>query len=177
LYGIRLGAFRGPLHTGQGSDDDSHESNEQAGNHFEQAALTIGFQLIEHMLDVDTGGDELRSLHGHRSQQSLPAFVDERDRTKIDRACSSVLGSVPLFPACSELADPRLDQTAFDRPPLFRGRFRNRNSQHVDYSHLPPSADDPSNNSLGPYSTADSRTASEFALMRNGSSALAHMNF
>ena len=104
-------------------DDSPYQSSEQAGNHFEQTPLTLGFQLIENVLDVHTGGDELRAFLRHSPQESFPAFVDERHITKVDNARSSAVVAVRLFPACSQLADPRPDQPALQNPPLFRRRL------------------------------------------------------
>ena len=71
--------------------------------------LTAGFQLIENMLDVDTGGDELRALLRHGSQESFTLLIDKRDLIEIDNALPVVVGSVGLFPASSQLANPQPD--------------------------------------------------------------------
>ena len=96
--GSMKGRFPARLHMGQGSDGSSEEATKEAVNNFAQTAPPAGFPLIEYALDVNTRGDELRGILRHDSQESLPTCVDERDRTKIDRACASVLSSVPLFP-------------------------------------------------------------------------------
>jgi len=105
--------------------------NEQVRNEFDELALVVGFQFVEGMLDVTNSRHELRAFLRHCSQKSLPSLVDESDGTEIERAGASVLGAVPVFPACSELGDSRHDQATLERPLLFGGCFRNRHSQNL----------------------------------------------
>ena len=154
----------------------SRRFDEQARDEFEEAALSVRFQLIEYTLDVGGRGDELRAFLGHCSQESLSSPVDERDRTEIDCAAAFVLRAMSVFPACSQLGDPRLDQSTFDRPPLFGGCFRNRDSQHFSSSLLLSYTGDRPEISAEPGSTADSRDDRRF-LMPTSSRALAHMHF
>jgi hypothetical protein len=154
----------------------SRRFDEQARDEFEEAALSVRFQLIEYTLDVGGRGDELRAFLGHCSQESLSSPVDERDRTEIDCAGAFVLRAMSVFPACSQLGDPRLDQSTFDRPPLFGGCFRNSDSQHFSSSLLLSYTGDRPEISAEPGSTADSRDDRKF-LMPTSSRALAHMHF
>jgi hypothetical protein len=88
------------------------------------------------MLDVHSGGDELRAGLRHRSQESFPALVNERDITKVDNAGSSTPVAARLFPACPQLTDPRPDQPAVQNPSLFRRCLIDGDPQHV-YLFLP----------------------------------------
>jgi hypothetical protein len=90
------------------------------------------------MFDVKVRGDKLRMFFRHRAQESLAFLVYRGHRAKIDGASASVLGAVPVFPTCPQLGNPGANQMTFERPPLFLGRFRNRDSQHF----LAPSAND-----------------------------------
>jgi hypothetical protein len=65
--------------------------------------------LLKHMLDVETGSDELRALLGHGSQKPLTLLIDKRDLIEIDYALQVVVGSMGLFPASSQLANPQPD--------------------------------------------------------------------
>jgi hypothetical protein len=90
------------------------------------------------MLDGKARGDKLRMFFRPRAQESLAFLVYRRHRAKIDGASASVLGAVPVFATCPQLGNPRAKQMTFERPPLFLGRSRNRDSQHF----LTPSAND-----------------------------------
>ena len=61
------------------------------------------------MLDVHTGGDELRALLEHGSQEPLTLLIDKRDVIEIDNALPVVVGSMSLFPASSQFANPQPD--------------------------------------------------------------------
>ena len=61
------------------------------------------------MLDVHTGGHELRALLEHGSQEPLTLLIDKRDLVEIDNALQVVVGSMGLFPASSQLANPQSD--------------------------------------------------------------------
>ena len=52
----------GCLHAGQRNNDSSQESSEKTENQLEEAMLAVGFELIEHMLDIQTGADEPHAL-------------------------------------------------------------------------------------------------------------------
>jgi hypothetical protein len=94
-------------------------------------AFVPALQLCEDVPDVEPVGDELRALRGHNPQESFPAFVDERDITKVDNACSSAAVTVRCFPTCSQLTDPRPDQLALQNPSLFGWRFIDSDAHHV----------------------------------------------
>ena len=59
------------------------------------------------MLDVHTGGHELRALLGHGSQEPLTLLIDKRDVIEIDNALQVVVGAMGLFPAPSQFANPQ----------------------------------------------------------------------
>jgi hypothetical protein len=59
------------------------------------------------MLDVDTASDELHARLGHGAQEPLTLPIDKRDVIEIDNALQVVVGSMSLFPAFSQLADPQ----------------------------------------------------------------------
>ncbi len=61
------------------------------------------------MLDVHTGGHELRALLGHGSQEPLALLIDKRDLVQVDDALQVLVGSMGLFPASSQLANPQPD--------------------------------------------------------------------
>jgi len=65
--------------------------------------------VLKHVLDVHTGGDELRALLGHGLQEPLTLPVDKRDFVEIDNALQVVASSMGLFPASSQLANPQPD--------------------------------------------------------------------
>jgi hypothetical protein len=53
------------------------------------------------MLDVNTGGNELRALLRHGAQEPLTLFIDKRDVIEIDNALSVVIGSMSFLPGSS----------------------------------------------------------------------------
>jgi hypothetical protein len=53
------------------------------------------------MLDVNTGGNELRALLRHGTQEPLTLLIDKRDVIEIDNALSVVVGSMSLLPGSS----------------------------------------------------------------------------
>ena len=93
--------------------------------------------LFQYMLDVQTRRNELGSFLAHGSQQSFPAFVDERDVIQVDNAGSLVLNPVRTLPGGSQLADPRPNQTTLQDPSPIRFRLRDGYFQHVYFSRLP----------------------------------------
>ena len=61
------------------------------------------------MLDVHTGGQEWSSLLVHGPQFPLALLIDKRDLVQVDDALQVLVGSMSLFPASSQLADPQPD--------------------------------------------------------------------
>jgi hypothetical protein len=59
------------------------------------------------VLDVDTGGDELRALLGHGSQEPFTLPIDKCDLIEIDNALQVVVSSMGLFPSSSQFANPQ----------------------------------------------------------------------
>jgi len=86
--------------------------------------------LYEQAPDVEPVDDELHALLGHGPQESFPAFVDERQITKVNNACSSATVTVRCFPTCSQLKDPWPDQLALQNPPLFGWRLVDSDARH-----------------------------------------------
>jgi hypothetical protein len=118
------------MHGGRASKGTRQEERKQGEHPIQRTASGVGFQFFQHVLGVNARGDESRTFLCHGSQELQPTLVDARDLTEIDSARSSVLRSVPIFPARPQLADPRSDQAAFESPPLFCSRLGDRNSQH-----------------------------------------------
>jgi hypothetical protein len=83
---------------------------------------------LKDVVDVHTGGDELRSLFPHASRQPCIILVYKKQGAEVDNAPLSAFSSVFIFPDCSELAD----QPGIERPSLLRGGFWNPNPQHCD---------------------------------------------
>ena len=61
------------------------------------------------MLDVHTGGHELRALLEHGSQEPLTLLIDKRDVIEIDNTLQVVVRSMSLFSASSQLVNPQAD--------------------------------------------------------------------
>ena len=61
------------------------------------------------MLDVDTPRYELHARLGHGAQEPLTLPIDKRDVIEIDNALQVGVGSMSLFPASSQFADPQPD--------------------------------------------------------------------
>lgn len=125
-------------HRSRASDDTWQGGSKPTKKPNGQARSYAGFQMFKHMLRVDTRGDKLRAFLGHGSQKPQSTVVNEGDFTEVNRASSPVLCTVPFFPACPQFADPGLDQTTFEGPPLFCGRFGDGNSQHSRGSFSSP---------------------------------------
>ncbi len=128
------------MHGGRASKGTRQEERKQGKHPIQRTASGVGFQFFQHVLGVNARGDESRTFPCHGSQELQPTLVDARDLTEIDSARSSVLRSVPIFPARPQLADPRSDQAAFESPPLFCSRLGDRNSQHRAARFLRPVA-------------------------------------
>src|SRR5271170_3659337 len=65
--------------------------------------------LLKYMLDVKTGGNELRALLRHGPQESHSLLIDKRDLIEIDNTRSVVFGSMSLLPGSSQFANPQTD--------------------------------------------------------------------
>jgi hypothetical protein len=61
------------------------------------------------MLDVNTGGNELRALLRHGPQESHSLLIDKRDIVEIDNTRSVVFGPMSLLPGSSQFANPQAD--------------------------------------------------------------------
>jgi len=65
--------------------------------------------LLKYMLDVNTGGNELRALLRHGPQESHSLLIDKRDIVEIDNTRPVVFGSMSLLPGSSQFANPQAD--------------------------------------------------------------------
>jgi hypothetical protein len=61
------------------------------------------------MLDVNTGGNELRALLRHGPQESHSLLIDKCDILEIDNTWSVVFGPTSLLPSSSQFANPQAD--------------------------------------------------------------------
>jgi hypothetical protein len=87
--------------------------------------------LLKQVLDVDTGGDQLRALLCHVLQQRLTLLIDKRDLIEVDNALTVFVTYVGLSPISSQFRNPQPNQTTLQNPFLFCRRFGSRNLQHV----------------------------------------------
>jgi hypothetical protein len=75
--------------------------------------------VADNVPHVNTSRDEFRAFFGQLDESPFPAPVERRDVVEIDNALQVAVGSMSLFPASSQLANPQPDQLALQSPFLF----------------------------------------------------------
>src|SRR5271163_4660341 len=78
------------------------DSSKHAREQLRSMRLSVHDDLVEHMPNIDTVCYELRTLLGHRAQESFPFFVDERHIVEIDDTAEFVLAPLPALPDFSQ---------------------------------------------------------------------------
>jgi hypothetical protein len=96
----------------------------------------LPLDVVDDITHVNTSRDEFRTSFGQLDESPFPAPVDRRDVVEIDNALQVLVGSMSLFPASSQLANPQPLQPALESPFLFCCRLGPSDLQHINLGRL-----------------------------------------
>ena len=90
--------------------------------------MRLFLDVLHDVPGVNAGRDEFRAFSAKLGERPLPALVDEGHACEVHHALAFPARGFRLRPAGLQFRNPRLNETAFNRPLLFGLRLGDRDS-------------------------------------------------